>query len=257
VALSESLAHLNLKRLSLIWAQANGYPIVGTEVSIPNLRFRIDAAAYRPGSVRVAKYDELKQVNRYINFPSVGITVAFECKAHRPDLIRDCRHSARLLEKIQRLEEVRTSHEARLRIESPSLLRGDALWPEYETAAFDSATDGEYIKTLKVLKTLRRQVHGQTKMENLMKWNAADLHYLVVEPGIIKTHELPYGWGLLVRDGEKLKLQQLPEFRDIADSNRLTFLHRLAAAGTKSSNRQFGVTYEAIEAERRGLTGDP
>ena len=42
VSASESPAHLELKRLALIWAQADGYPIVACEVSVPNLRFRLD-----------------------------------------------------------------------------------------------------------------------------------------------------------------------------------------------------------------------
>lgn len=253
MASSESLAHLKLKRLSLIWAQANGYPIASTEVSLPNLRFRLDAAAYRPGSVRLLKYDETRRVNRYVTSPTIGIAAAFECKANRADLLRDCRHSVQLLEKIQVLEETRVQHEARLRIQSPSLLKGDALWPEYETVAFEAVSDIEYLKTLRILKTLRLQVHGQTKMENLMKWNAANLHYLVVEAGIVKDHEIPWGWGLLVRNGEQLELQRLPEFQDIPEESRLSFLHRIAAAGTKSSNREFGITYGNVEMERRGI----
>lgn len=188
-----------------------------------------------------------------MTYHALGLTAVFECKAHRADLIRDCRHSVQLLEKIRLLDEMRLQHEARLRIQSPSLLNGDGLWPEYETAAFDLATDIEYRKTLKALKTLRFQVHGQTKMENLMKWNAANLHYLVVEPRIIREHEVPSGWGVLVRNGNQLELQALPEFQTISDEGTLAFLHRLAAAGTKSSNREFGISYADIEVERRGL----
>jgi hypothetical protein len=250
---TESATHLALKRLSLIWAQANGYPVAGTEVSLPNLRFRLDAAAYRPGSIRLLKYDESRRANRYVTHPTVGLTTIFECKAHRADLIRDCRISVRLLEKIRILDETRLELESRLRIQSPSLLNGDGLWPEYETAAFERTDDPHYRKTVRALKTLRFQFHGQTKMEKLMKWNAANLHYLVVESGIIADHEVPCGWGLLERNGDRLDVRILPEFKNVPEETRLSFLHRVAAAGTKAANREFGIRYQHIDAERKGM----
>ena len=253
VAKSESQAHLELKRLALIWAQANGYPIVATEVSLPNLRFRLDAAAYRPGSLRLLKFDELRKTSRYATFPAVGVTTIFECKAHRADLIRDCRISVLLLERIRVLSEMRIEIETRLRIEAPSLLRGDGLWPEYETADFGRSEDPQYQKIVRQLRSLGFQVHGQTKMEKLLKWKAGNLHYLVVEPGIIAKHEIPSGWGLLVRNGRKLEVERLPEFQEIPMEVRLAFLHRVAAAGSKSANRELGIRYEDIDAERRGI----
>ena len=62
------------------------------------------------------------------------------------------------------------------------------------------------------------------------------------------------GWGLLVRNGQqRLDLRVRPEFRQIEENARLAFLHRVAAAGTKATNREAGVNYVAIEAERREL----
>ena len=250
---SESAAHLELKRLSLIWAQANGYPVVGTEVSLPNLRFRLDAAAYRPGSVRLLRFDETSRKNRWINQATLGLTAVFECKANRADLIRDCRISVQLSEKIQALSEAKLELEKQLRITAPSLLNGDALWPEYESAAFERCDDPTYHKTVRLLQTLRLQIHGQTKMEKLLKWNAANLHYLVVEPGIVRPEEIPSGWGLLVRTASRLQLEVLPQFTAVPDERLLTFLHRVAAAGSKATNREMGIRYEQIEAERRGI----
>ena len=48
---SETAAHRELKRLALAWAQARGYRVAATEVSLPNYRFRLDVAAYRPERV--------------------------------------------------------------------------------------------------------------------------------------------------------------------------------------------------------------
>jgi len=49
---SETAAHRELKRLALIGAQAHGYRVAAVEVSLPNLRFRLDVAAYRPERIR-------------------------------------------------------------------------------------------------------------------------------------------------------------------------------------------------------------
>ncbi len=74
----ETAAHLELKRLALLWAQENGYPIAALEVSLPQCRYRADVAAYRP------------QRNG-----TLGHTAVFECKQSAPDLRRDdCRSRA-------------------------------------------------------------------------------------------------------------------------------------------------------------------
>ena len=45
----ETDTHVRLKRLALLWAQANGYSACAAEVSLPQCRYRADVAAYRPG----------------------------------------------------------------------------------------------------------------------------------------------------------------------------------------------------------------
>lgn len=250
---SESPTHRELKRLALIWAQANGYAIAACEVSLPNLRFRLDVGAYRPSSRREARRDVRLNTNRSVLTAAVGVTAVFECKASRPDLVRDCRSAARLIERMKALTERRLTLERLLKIHYPSLRNGDGLWPEYETVAFDQAEHAPYRKVVKELTTLSRQLHGQTKMESLMKWQAANLHYLVVEPSLVQKHEIPVGWGLLLRAGQRLELMVRPEWRDVVEATRLTFLHRLAVAGTKATNREAGVDFLAIESERRGV----
>ncbi|RYG94117.1 MAG: hypothetical protein EON58_16970, partial [Alphaproteobacteria bacterium] len=188
---SESAAHLELKRLALIWAQANGYPITAREVSLPNLRFRLDAAAYRPGATRLLRFDTRRGSHRHFTVPTVGLCTLFECKASRADLVRDCRNSAKLMERMKELTLLRLELEYHLKLNCPSLMKGDSLWPEYETAAFERSDHPPYQKVVKALATLSRQLHGQTKMENLFRWNAANLHYLVTEPGLIADHEIP------------------------------------------------------------------
>jgi hypothetical protein len=257
VAAGESPAHLNLKRLALIWAQANGYPIAACEVSLPNLRFRLDVGAYRPGVRRESYRDARLNTNRSRLAATVGVAAVFECKASRVDLVRDCRSAERLLARMKVLTERRLTLERLLKIHYPSLRHGDSLWPEYESYSFEQAGHGPYQKVLKEIATLSRQLHGETKMESLLKWQAANLHYLVVEPDQVQTHEIPAGWGLLARAGGRLELLVRPEWRDAGESTRLTFLHRLAAAGTRATNRESRIDHLAIENERRGIAPQP
>jgi hypothetical protein len=90
------------------------------------------------------------------------------------------------------------------------------------------------MKVVRAIATVSRQLHGQTKMENLFKWNATQLHYLVVEPDLIADHEVPFGWGLLVREGSRLDLRTRPEFKAIPDEACLVMSVPLRGAGKPS-----------------------
>ncbi|HEX8281481.1 MAG TPA: hypothetical protein VF551_08890, partial [Chthoniobacterales bacterium] len=67
----ETEAHRRLKRLAVLWAQAQGFTACAVEVSLPQCRYRADVAAYR------ARGSE------------VGTTAIFECKQVLADLRRD------------------------------------------------------------------------------------------------------------------------------------------------------------------------
>src|SRR2546423_15712781 len=68
---AETEAHLRLKRLALLWAQANGYSACAAEVSLPQCRYRADVAANR-----ARHYEQI-------------VTAIFECKHARPDFTPD------------------------------------------------------------------------------------------------------------------------------------------------------------------------
>ena len=70
---SETAAHRELKRRALIWAQAHGYRVAAAEVSLPNLRFRLDVAAYRPERIR-----QLQPGGGMRQRQVVGLTAVFE-----------------------------------------------------------------------------------------------------------------------------------------------------------------------------------
>src|SRR5918996_1776496 len=78
----ESAAHRRLKRLALLWAQANGYSACAVEVSLPQCRYRADVAAYR---------SRLRERT---------VTAIFECKQARPDLRRDNCQTAAARERL-------------------------------------------------------------------------------------------------------------------------------------------------------------
>src|SRR5256714_15645515 len=68
---AETEAHLRLKRLALLWAQAQGYTACAAEVSLPQCRYRADVAANR-----ARHYEQI-------------VTAIFECKHARPDFTPD------------------------------------------------------------------------------------------------------------------------------------------------------------------------
>ncbi|HYX40223.1 MAG TPA: hypothetical protein VE821_00930, partial [Pyrinomonadaceae bacterium] len=106
----ETEAHRRLKRLTVLWAQANDYRACAVEVSLPQCRYRADVAAYR------ARGND------------VGVTAIFECKQVRSDLRRDncCTSAMRArLETVSRRREVL---ERNLRNHYPTLRSGESLF---------------------------------------------------------------------------------------------------------------------------------
>jgi hypothetical protein len=223
VAGSESTRHLELKRLALTWALTAGYSAVATEVALPHLRFRLDVAAYRPA--------------RRGREAILGTTALFECKQVRSDFLRDSRKSAPLLARLERLHARKARLEAVLRVVHPTLRTGDSLFPEYESHDYARCGDELYLKVLAQIASARGQLYAQTKFEKLWRWRAVNLHYAVTEPGVLRAHELPDGWGLLVRIGDTLELAAKPCWQEIPDHHRLNVLHRIAVAGTRAVSR--------------------
>src|SRR5438477_3326218 len=116
---SETATHLELKRLALLWAQENCYPVVALEVSLPQGRYRADVVAYRP------------QKNG-----TLGHTAVFECKQSAPDLRRDDCRSLQTLARLDSLYRRRQILEKHLRIHYPTLRTGETLFPEWDAHDF-------------------------------------------------------------------------------------------------------------------------
>lgn len=242
---SESARHLDLKRLALAWAQRHGYRIAGAEVGVPALGARLDVAAFRPAgrSKRKVSGDAAA---------GIGTTIIFECKQGRADFLKDSRCAAQLAARLAKLHERRALYEEGMRPHWPSLSNGDTLFPEFDSYRFEAAGFEPYDKLIEELRMLSTRLHAQTKFAKLIRWRAANLHYVVAEEGVAKAHELPHGWGLLVRAGEALVVAVEPTWQDATEESRMGLLLRIAMAGTKAMNRSLGVEFAAkAGGERR------
>ena len=93
---AESAAHKELKRLALIWAQVNGYRVAAAEVLLPNYRFGLDVAGYRPERVRISAPDRELKMKRLAWLQTLGVTAVFSAG-------RQSRIVAATLARIQQL----------------------------------------------------------------------------------------------------------------------------------------------------------
>lgn len=244
---SETAAHLELKRLALAWAQAQGYRVAAAEVSLPNYRFRLDVAGYRPQRIRATVHDDRLKTQRLVWQQAIGVTAAFECKASKPDFRRDARSLAATKEQLKTLHERKTRIEQELRLFYPSIRNGDTLFQEFETLNFERPGHERYQRTLAEISRLTARLYANTKFDKLVKWGAANVFYVVAEPETVAAHELPACWGLLVREGAALRLVTKPVLHEIAEPERLSLLHRISMAATRAVNREHGVTFEDVQ----------
>ena len=217
---SETKAHAELKGLAFAWARANGFPLAAFEVRVPASGYRADVAA----------------ASRHPTAPT-GAIALFECKQSRADFLRDQADEpairAEAAKVAKRLAELRSM----IAVHRPDLRRGESLFPEYDCYNL-AGLQHETLHRLEAdLEVLQRKTTAAVKFSRLRKYGAADFLYLVTEPGIAEAHEVPDGWGLLVRDGATLALRQLPVRHSLTPERRLAWLEKLALAGTAAAAR--------------------
>ena len=231
----ETETHIRLKRLALIWAQANGYSVCAAEVNLPQCRYRADVAAYRP---------QPRQP---------GVTAIFECKQALADLRRDncCGDATReRLRSVSRRREVLEKH---LRIHYPTLRTGDSLFPEYDSHDFSAIGHHSYSRVLREFAALQNRLNGGRKFECLTRYRCANLFFLVLPNELFCELEIPLGWGALVEENGSLALVRKPVWHDNAAETRFRFLQRIASAGTRQFNRALGITREEIASAARSV----
>ena len=228
----ETETHARLKRLSLVWAQAQGYSACALEVSLPRCRYRADIAAYR------------QEPN------GIGSTAIFECKQTRPDLRRDncCSSAAReRLETVCRRRQILEKH---LRVHYPSLRIADTLFPEFDSHDFAAIQHRGYARVLRELTTLQNRIYDCTKFEKLFRYRYANLFFLVLSDHVFDETEVPLGWGVLVETEGGLSLWRKPAWQENALEMRLRLLQRIATAGTRALNRQLEITFDEVTSVR-------
>ena len=133
----------------------------------------------------------------------------------------------------------------------PSLRNGDTLFPEFDSYRFEAAGYEPYDKLTRELRTLSARLHAQTKFAKLIRWRAANVHYVVAEEGVAKAHELPHGWGLLVRQTDALAVAVEPVWQDATEEARMGVFLRIALSGTRLVNRSLGVEWPVKQGSSR------
>lgn len=246
---NESAAHQGLKRLALAWAQRHGFRIAAAEVSVASLGgMRLDAAAYR------AEFTQQNDAvtKRSVKMPCLGATAVFECKSSRADFLKDSRCEERIAQRLRKLHEQRALYENSMQQYFPTLRHGETLFPEFDVYSFEAAGFEPYEKILAEIRSLSRRLHAQTKFDKLLRWKAANVHYVVAEPDIVRPHELPAGWGLLVRNDAALDLVVKAVWQEASEHSRWQLLLRIALCGTRAINKHHAIdalTFENILPE--------
>ncbi len=228
----ETEAHCRLKRLAVLWAQAQGYSACAVEVTLPKCRYRADVAAYRARGVES------------------GTTAIFECKQVRSDLRRDNCCTATTRDRLETVSRRRHILERNLRVHYPTLRCGDSLFPEFDAHDFEAIEHHSYRRVMRELAALQKRLRGGTKFECLTRYRCANLFFLVVTNELFREAEVPLGWGALVETDGALVLRVKPLWHDNSAESRLRFLQRIAVAGTRHLNRQLEIDFELVRAVR-------
>jgi hypothetical protein len=219
----ETSNHIGLKALALAWAQEQGMYLAAPEVSFPHRRFRVDVAACCPAR-KVPSRTPSNTIGTILK-----AAVVFECKQVRSDLIKDNKKREPLSKRLATLEKRRKLFETRLHLDYPNLALGESLFPEFDSYRLHECSHYAYRKLKKHISIAKRGIIKATKFDRLLSYRLANLHYLVVEEKLLKSHEVPTGWGLLVRTPEGLQLVDKPTWQDINVEHQLVFLQRIAA----------------------------
>lgn len=228
----ETGAHARLKRLAVLWAEAQGYSACATEVSLPRCRYRADVAAYR------------------LLPNEIGTTSIFECKQTLVDLRRDNGSSTETRERLTKLHQRRQLLEKNLRVHYPQLRIVDSLFSEFDSHDFSAINHRGYTHLLRELSALQNRLFDCTKFETLLRYRSANLFCLVLPRELFRKPEIPLGWGALLESNGVLELVCKPVWQESPPEKRLQLLQRIAAAGTRVLNRQLGITFNDVLVAR-------
>ena len=218
----ETVFHRKLKSLAVAWARNQGYVITAPEVAFPHRRYRVDVAACIPAMKapprKPAPIDRILQT-----------AVIFECKASRGDLIKDNKRQEATRKQLDSLLDRKLKLEGLLQVHLPHLARGESLFPQFDSYQFEDHDHKVYRQVTRQIRETQAALKFKLKFDTIFRYRIANLHYLVVEEGLLDPHEVPIGWGVLERVGDGLTLRTKPGWQDIELADQLLFLQRLAA----------------------------
>ncbi len=215
---AESAAHRELKRLALGWARQQRLLLAATEVRLPRSGYRADVAAATP---RVLAAN--------------AVTAVFECKVSRSDFLRDSAREAGAAEMLVRMSERLMALRALIGAHRPDLRRREELFPEFEAVDLRGLKHETHERLQAEYRAAQRKLHEGTKFAKLARWRAASLLYLVTEEDICRQHEVPDGWGLLVRCDDRLELRVQPCRHDTKPEERVALVERIAAVAARQA----------------------
>lgn len=228
----ESERHARLKRLAFLWAQAQGFSACAMEVRLPKCRYRADVAAYR---------SQRKEI---------GWTAIFECKQALCDLRRDNCPNEAARDRLEVICRRRELFETRLRAHYPAWRSVDWLFPEFDPRNFASVGHRGYACAARGLRALQNRIYHCTKFEKMVRYKCANLFFLVLPKDLFRESEIPVGWGVLIDSDNGPTLVRRPVWHETTPQSRLDFLQRIATAGTRNVNREFGITFEHVQTMR-------
>jgi hypothetical protein len=216
----ESAAHRELKRLALTWAAARRLRLAAAEVRLPRSNYRADVAAATPRSLTANAF-----------------TAVFECKASRADFLTDSARETGAREAIAGLRERLAALRELIAGHRPDVRRGEELFAEFDAYDLRGLKHETHERLSAELRVAEHKLLEGTKFARLFRWRAASLLYLVTEDAVLDPHELPDGWGWLVRRGEELELRARPCLRETTPAERVALVERIAAVAARGEPR--------------------
>jgi len=132
----------------------------------------------------------------------------------------------------------------------PNLRITDSLFPKFDSHDFTAVGHRGYARVLRELNGLQNRLYDCTKFDKLIRYRCANLFFLVLPSELFRDSEILIGWGALVESGGTRALMRKPIWHETTAENRIRFLHRIAAAGTRVLNRQLEITFDDIAAEQ-------
>lgn len=209
----ESRAHRELKQLAIAWARANRLSLAATEVRLPRSSYRADVAAATPRQLGAQ-----------------AVTAVFECKASRADFLRDAAPETATREKILALTTRLDALNRLIGLHRPDLRRGEELFPEFECIDLRGSRHATHTAVRKELHAAQVALYEGTKFAKLARWRSANFLYLVVESAdLAGAHEIPAGWGWLVRRENTLHCLRPPVRHEVGVAARIALLERMAS----------------------------